>query len=395
MYDLDNVINSNGLNFENITYIISYFTEGLKSIYGENISVEQNSPDGQAINIISQAVEDLQQIASFIYNSFDVNASSGRILDRNVAYNGIKRQAGSYTIVPIEITFSQATTLQGLDDDYNNVNGSGFTVGDNNGNNFILITSTTEQQGTSTLYFRSQAIGEIQPILNTIKNIITPQLGVVSVNNPTAPQQIGQEEESDYNLLQRFKQTFSLGGLGGFNNIKAAILNLEGVLSVDGENNYTNFTSSQGTPPHSVWLIVQGGDEDEIAEAIFKTIGSGCGMKGEIAKTVMDIYNLPNLIYFDRPLTENYYLRFKITAKNGVDTYDADEIKNYLVNNYVLGLSDKAEATAIDIILNNGFNQFVYNEIEISKDNINWQPIISPTTKQYILTLSINNITIL
>lgn len=395
MYDLDNVINSNGLNFENITYIISYFTGGLKYIYGQNASVEQNSPDGQAINIISQAVEDLQQVASFIYNSFDVNASSGRILDRNVAYNGIKRQAGSYTIVPIEITFSQATTLQGLDDDYNNVNGSGFTVGDNNGNNFILITSTTEQQGTSTLYFRSQAIGEIQPILNTITNIITPQLGVVSVNNPTAPQQIGKEEESDYNLLQRFKQTFSLGGLGGFNNIKAAILNLEGVLSVDGENNYTNFTSSQGTPPHSVWLIVQGGDEDEIAETIFKTIGSGCGMKGEIAKTVMDIYNLPNLIYFDRPLTENYYLRFKITAKNGVDTYDADEIKNYLVNNYVLGLSKKAEATAIDIILNNGFNQFVYNEIEVSKDNINWQPIISPTTKQYILTLSINNITIL
>lgn len=395
MYDLSQVLTSNGINFPNLTENLQYFIDGLKTIYGENINLEQNSQDGQVVNIISQAIEDIQQVISFTYNSFDINSCSGRLLDRNVAYHGIARNSGSYTVVPIEVTFDRATSLQGLDDNYNNVNGSGFTVGDNNGNNFILITSTTEQQGTSTLYFRSQVIGEIQPNLNTIKNIITPQLGVVSVNNPSAPQQIGTEEETDYSLRNRFFQTSSLGGSGSFDNVKAAILNVANVQSVNGENNYQDTVSAQGTPAHTIWLIVQGGDDDDIANAIYRTISGGCGLRGNIVKYVADVYGNQNIIKFDRPVVEEYYVRFKITPKVSTTTFDVDVIKSYLVNNYVLGVGEKAEATAIDIVLNSGNDSLVYNEIEVSKDNSNWLPLVESSDIQHILTLSINNITVI
>ena len=197
-------ITTNGIELPTLQEILNYWTEQLKSIYGENINLSQNTPDGQLLNILAQQQIELNQILTYIYNSFDPQVAEGKALDRNVAYNGIQRNAGSYTIVPITITCNQATTLQGLDNNYTNPAGTGFTVSDSSGNNYILISTTTLQAGNSILEFRAQDIGVIEPALNTINIISTPQLGIVSVNNPSAPVQIGVDEESDYDLRNRF-----------------------------------------------------------------------------------------------------------------------------------------------------------------------------------------------
>lgn len=238
-------IDKNGINLPNINDITDNLISQYQNVYGTNINVEQNTPDGQLINIKAQNQTDVNEIATYIYNSFDPNIAEGRALDRNVAYNGIKRNAGSYTQVPISMTANQTASLKGLNDNYTNPSGTGFTVADNLGNSYILITSTEVQAGTNILTFRAQNIGVIQPTLNTITNILTPQLGIVSCNNPSAPLQIGVEEESDYDLKNRFNQTFALGGLGNFDSLISSILNLNGVLSVSGENNWTNETSTQ------------------------------------------------------------------------------------------------------------------------------------------------------
>lgn len=398
MYDLENIINGKGLNLPKLQEILDYFINGLKYIYGEDINLDQNTQDGQFANIITQSIEDIQQIQSYIFNSFDVNASIGRILDRNVAYNGIKRKKGAYTLVPIDITFDRTTILKGLDDDYENTNQTTFTISDNLGNNYYLISSYEyeydEQETSKTLLFRAELMGKIEPVLMTINNIVTPQLGVIEVNNNSAPQQIGNEEESDVDLLKRFKNTFALGGIGAFNNIKSALLNIDNVVSVDGENNGTNETSFNGTPPHSVWLIVEGGEDDEVAETIYKTLGSGCGMRGETLINVIDVYGVANLIKFDRPIIQNYYVKFRITNKNDY-SYNINDLKEYLVNNYVLKLGKNANSTDIDIVLNNANNNLVYGEIKVSNDNVNWYDLLNPSTKRHILTLNINNITII
>ena len=390
MYNLD----TNGLTLPTLNDILTYLTEAYKQIYGDNINLEQNTPDGQFINILGQCIIDIQELVQYVYNSFDLQNSEGRALDRNAALIGVQRKSGSYTIVPIDITASQATSLSGLDNNYTNPAGTGFTIADDNGNNYILISSTTIQQGTTTLQFRAENIGKVEPTLNTITNIITPQLGIISAINASAPLNIGIEEESDYQLKNRINSSFGLGGKGSFENIKSYLYQLDGVISVGGENNNTGSTSSNGTPAHSVWIIVEGGDNDDIANTIYQTISTGCGMRGATEVIVTDQYGIQNIIKFDRPTTEDLYIKMDVEAKDNNTIIDIDNIKNNLINNLKLELNDIIDSSKINEVLTNIDDSLVYYNIEVSKDNINYYNLIANTNLNYIFILNANNITI-
>ena len=387
-------ITTNGIELPTLQEILNYWTEQLKSIYGENINLNQNTPDGQLLNILAQQQIELNQILTYIYNSFDPQVAEGKALDRDVAYNGIQRNAGSYTIVPITIVCNQATTLQGLDNNYNDPQGTGFTVSDSSGNNYILISTTTLQAGNSILEFRAQDIGVIKPTLNTINIISTPQLGVVSVNNPSAPVQIGVDEESDYDLRNRFNNSFALGGVGTFENIVSALYSLEGVLSVSGENNVKNTTSAAGTPAHSVWLIIQGGDNDDIAQAIKSTISSGCGMRGDVEVGISNPFGDTDIYKFDRPTIEQLHIMFEITRKTNTAVIDENYLKEQLIQNLTFKINDLIDASQIDNILTSINNNLVYTNIEVSNDGNNYYDFIRNTNINYIFSLSTENINI-
>ena len=173
MYNID----TNGLTLPNLNDIIDYLTNGFKTIYGDNINLEQNTPDGQFLNILAQCIIDLQELSQYIYNSFDLENSEGRALDRNAGIIGVQRQAGSYTIVPIDIVANDTTTLQGLDSNYTNPTGTGFTVSDNNGNNYILISEKGTFIGDNTYRFKNVQIS------NNNINIFAKELDFYSNRN--------------------------------------------------------------------------------------------------------------------------------------------------------------------------------------------------------------------
>lgn len=387
-------ITTNGIELPTLQEILNYWTEQLKSIYGENINLNQNTPDGQLLNILAQQQIELNQILTYIYNSFDPQVAEGKALDRDVAYNGLQRKAGSYTIVPITINCNQTTTLQGLDNNYTNPAGTGFTVSDSSGNNYILISTTTLQSGNSILEFRAQDIGVIEPALNTINIISTPQLGVVSVNNSSAPVQIGVDEESDYDLRNRFNNSFALGGVGSFENIISALYSLDGVLSVSGENNVENTVSIAGTPAHSVWLIVQGGDNDDIAQTIKSTLSSGCGMRGDVEVGILNPFGGTDVYKFDRPIIEPLYVMLEITRKSNTAIIDEDYLKEQLIQQLKFKINDLVDASQIDSILTSIDNNLVYTNIEVSSDGSNYYDFIKNTNINYIFSLSLENINI-
>ena len=289
--NLNYSLDANGLRVPDLNTIINYYVNGFKNIYGENINLNSNTPDGQLINIISQVDTDINEVLIALYNAQNDNLAEGYALDIRCGTHAIARNGGTYTIVPIIIEVNQPLTLKGLDSNYNTLEASDvFTISDNAENQYYLINSYTfEEAGSETLQFRAKDIGQVQVALETITNINTPQVGVLSVINSSSPTQIGTDEETDEQLRERFKKTYANGGSGAFDNIISALLALEGVSIATGENNNTNITSEHGTPAHSVWVIVQGGSNEEIAQAIFSTISAGCGMRGETMEIVYDI----------------------------------------------------------------------------------------------------------
>lgn len=389
-------INDNGLTVPSLQEHIDDLTFQFKEIYGEELDFSQNTPDGQLINIQAQNQTDIDETIIDLYNNLDVNYAEGRALDNLVSNHLIKRQAGSYTLVPIDITTSGAVQLEGLDENYEIIESSNvFTVEDNVGNQFYLVTSVNiENAGTTTATFRAKDMGVIEVVLNTITNIITPVVGVTSVNNSTSPLQIGVDEETDLNLRNRYFKTYANGGFGSFDNILSALYNVVGVVEVKGENNNENTTSIYGTLPHTIWIIVLGGSDDDIANAIYSTIGAGCGMRGNITYNIVGMQGQTFEIKFDRPSYENLYIQFTIVKKDINYVYNPDYIKEQLINKLSFSLYNTIDINQISNILYTIDENLIYKNVSLSKDGTTWQDIITNTNKNYIFELTANNITI-
>ena len=159
-----NEITADGLETKSLDEIIAELNAEFESIYGDDINLESNSPDGQMIGIIAQQVADLLDLATQVYNSFDPDAAFGATLDARVAINGLQRGGATYTIAPVSITVDRALTLPGLDQE-----GTPFTVADASGNQFQLVTTQTPAEaGTNSYNFRASNPGAVQVQTNSI-----------------------------------------------------------------------------------------------------------------------------------------------------------------------------------------------------------------------------------
>lgn len=387
-------LTDNGLIVPTYSELVDYLSNSLKQIYGNDIDLEQNTPDGQLVNILAQIWYTVNTALLQITTTFNVNDASGRTLDNLVALHSIKRKAGTFTQVPIEINTDRVVELKGVDDNYYNENATGFTVADNVGNQYILINSSTLQKGANTVAFRAQNMGDIRPVLNTITNIITPQLGVISVNNGGIPTQVGVLEEADITLRNRYNSSEAITGRGELDNVVSNLLQLEGVTTVYGDENKTNITNKYGTPPHSIWLIIEGGGNYDIATVINSTISAGCGLKGEVVVPYVNIFGNTEDIKFDRPTFEDLYLKLQAQPMNNQVEVNVEEIKEYIVNNLEIRINSIINSNQITCLLKSYNSSILWEDIELSKDNENWDNIISNTNINYIFSLITSNINI-
>ncbi len=177
---MPNVLSANGLEVASLSEIVADITAQLQVIYGDDINVAPNTPDGQMINIFATSVEDMLETLLDTYNIFFVDAAYGVILDQLVAINGLTRNPGSYTQIYVQVTTSQALTLPGQDAT------TPFTVADDSGTQYELVDSYVfGAAGVATLLFTAVELGRVEVLPNTIDNIVTTTLGVTSVNNPS------------------------------------------------------------------------------------------------------------------------------------------------------------------------------------------------------------------
>lgn len=392
------ILNSNGLTVSTAIELRDALNEALRNIYGNDINLDQNSPDGQSVGIYVQAGVDLRELIASVYNSFNPDNASGRVLDERVVINNITRKGGTYTITPIDITVDRTVTLSGLDDDFNNVDGTGYTVQDNAGNEFILIDTTELTSGTTSLPFRAKNIGLVNTTVGTITNAKTIVLGVTNINNSSAPTSVGQDQETDAQLRLRRQQSVSLSSNGYANGLLGNVLNLDGVIDAKFYENVTNAVDSNGIPAHGMWLIVEGGANSDIANEIYTRKSTGSDMKGDIEVAITTESGVFFTAKFDRPDAQDLYIRFEIKETISGTTFPITNIKNYIVDNLIYGIGDFAETSEIteiasDGIVENGGGGVVIN-VEISDDGSTWVDYLDAPTLDAQWTIDASRITI-
>lgn len=395
---LVNIIGENGLEVDTATDIITNLKAAFQIIYGAGINVDSNSPDGEMIAIFAQCCSDLLELLVSINNGFDPDEAQGAIQDQRVAINNIARIGGTYTIQPITIIASQTVTLQGLDSNFNNPNGTGYTVQDASGNLFILSATTTLLAGSTVCDFRAQNIGDVSVPINTIVTPVTIVAGITSVNNPSSAITVGVNEETDGALRIRRAASTANATSGNAQGLQGKLLALPGVTEAQVYQNRSNSTDGNGIPAHTVWVVMAGGASSDIANLIYNTISDGAGMRGAQSFSVVTPSGALFTAFWDNPTPEPLYISFTIkTTVTGFD-FSLSAIEAYIAANLVYGIGQYAETSSITavaaaaIAAQGGGGVPVL--VTISSDDVTFTDYLNTTTPASEFTVSAANINI-
>ena len=393
---MPDTIDATGLTVKTAAEITADLNSGLQGIYGTDINIDSNSPDGQEIGILTQQAVDIRELAVAVNSGFDPDQAVGTVLDQRVTINHIQRLGGTYTIQPITIVVTATVTLPGLDASFNDPNGTGYTVQDGSGNKFILASTVTLVAGTYPLSFRAQNIGNVNSPVNTITLPVTIINGVQSVNNPNAALTIGQNQETDAQLRTRRQQSPAIASNGFLNGLLAKILNLSGVTEAVLYQNTGSVVDANGIPPHSMYLVVAGGANSDIANTIYQNISFGAGMYGAQNFTITTASGGIFVAQWDVPAAENLFLRFTIHRTNPNFTFNIPAIQAYIIANlkYVIGqLAETSQPTEIasEAVAAGGGGGVVI-AMALSNDNVTFSNYLTPATLASQWTLDASRI---
>lgn len=382
-----NAITSTGLQTDSYSDLLTFYTSAFQTIYGADVNLDPDTPDGQLIEILIQANLDTLDLIRQVYNMMDPDNAIGVVLDFRVAINGIQRQAGTYTITPVTVVAENAFSLFGIDQSAQ----PAFTVADNAGNQWLLVTSTDiPGSGAYVLNFRAAQPGKVLTVPNTITVPVSIVLGVNSINNPTTYLTLGVNEESDAALKIRRQKSVSLASQGYYAGLLAALENIPGVTYANIEENDTGSTDGDGTPSHSIWVIVAGsGAAADIANAIYTKRNAGCGMRGNISATIIRPNGTPFNVFWDDVVAENLFIKFTVTSLNGVDAPNIAAILSQLPVLFTPGVFEQVNINDLATLVQQiDPNTLVTNAGFSTTSGGAYTPVLTPTTKvmQFIVS---------
>ena len=370
---------ANGLTIKNASEIYNELVANAQEIFGADVITDPSTQDMQYIFVFSLALADALQILEQVNNAFSPATAIGTSLDQVVLLNGITRKTGTQSTADLDIVGVEGTTIT-----------NGFAL-DVNGNRWELPTPVViPASGTITVVGTCETIGAIEATAGAINAIATPQLGWSSVNNPSDAI-VGSELETDEQLRERQRISTEMPAVGPVQSLTASLLQIDGVSRVRVYNNDTNATDSNGIPAHSIAAIVEGGDNQDIADTIYAKKGMGCGMFGAISVLVIDPYGFSQDYVFDRPIIQQIYIDVDIEAFPNFNASLIDTIKNNLVA-YVDGLDIGSDIYVNNIagIVNDSDFDLDNPSFEVLQTSIGFSP--PPTTTSGKITLDFNGV---
>lgn len=295
--------------------IFNQFVAGLKGIYGDDILVDPDDPDGQLAGILAQMRADIEGTILAVYQANDPDNATGAWLEQKVAYAGLVRRAAQYSYLRDVALIGTAGTLIK----------SGAILRDGSGVQWVSQTDVTlDDEGKGAQDFRSQSLGQYQVSADTPLIIVTVVAGWQSATAQYASD-TGLEEETDPQLLARFYRSRSKPAVNCVDGTVADIYALPDVSEVVPLENSGNTVDVNGVAAHTVNYVVDGGDNTEIAKAIYRN-WPGTGLQGDISVPVTRYSGNIIDIQFDRPTPVDVVADITVGRRKNFTYVDTDNI---------------------------------------------------------------------
>lgn len=325
-------IDESGFHYPTYNDILESLVDDMQTIFGSGIYLGSDSQDYEALSKFAEKIYDSYQTCEIVYHSHSPASSFGAALDYIVAINGITRKQGTKSTCIVTIEGVPGTTI------YEGA------VADTNGYVWDLpATVVIGDSGAVEVEAVCREVGIVQVSADCITRILTPTLGWISVTN-SAEAKTGTVTETDSELRARQADSVAQPSQSMVKGLKGAVSSIADVERCEVYENDTKVTNADGIPGNSVCVVVEGGEDEEIAHTILMRKGVGCGTYGSTVVTVQEDDGQEYAIRFSRPAYIDVDVQIRISAKSGYTTSIPDEIVGAIVE-YLNSFSIGADLT--------------------------------------------------
>ena len=288
---MPNTLDATGLTIKTLDELVTEIQAYLRDNLAQTLNVEEESELGQIIGAFSAQLREALELFQAGFAAQDPAQGSGFGLDQTAALIGTVRDPAT-----------RSTDTLSLDLDVGSYPAGTLIVSVSGSPDvrFENIAEATGLGGATSVAMQAQETGPVRANSGTLTVVAETVTGFNSVLSDPADAVIGAAEETDSELRLRRIQEIYRRGSSSVNAIRADLVVLDGVTAVTVIDNDTDATVDS-RPPHSVEALVLGGDDQEIAEAIFNSKPSGIQAYGTTTESVPDSSGTYHTIRFTRP----------------------------------------------------------------------------------------------
>lgn len=357
---------ADGISVQTYDEIFTELADGYRAIYGADINLEPDSPDGQRVGIEAQARLDVQSFCLALYQQLDPDFAFGTALARLFKFAGITIRAATRSQVDVTVTTDRVLTLP---DDY--------TVEDDIGQEWVTLSTVPLVSGANTVTLFASEFGAIEADAATVTDPTTIVLGVLSVTNPAAAT-VGRDEETAAEARVRRRlsvQNPATSSVGGMFSVVGNLNNVTDLAIYENDEDTTDAELDIG--PHTIWAVVEGGAVADIAEAIANNKTGGTPTKGAVTATYVETRTRPDgseyvfthKINFDRPTTTEIHVRLNATRRIAGEAVDTALIEAELAEHSFNIFEDALASELYEDAYRAGSN-FIATDLEVSLDGV-------------------------
>ena len=122
----------------------------------------------------------------------------------------------------------------------------------------------------------------------------------------------GTSDDTDQQLRIRRIDELTTPGTSPVDALRADILDVADVTAVTVFNNPTDDTDADGVPPHSVEVLVTGGADQDIWDALLASVAAGIRTHGDEVGTATDATGTAQTMAFTRPEEVEIYVAITV-----------------------------------------------------------------------------------
>jgi len=272
---------------------------------------------GQVNAIVATKLRELWELAEAVYKSKDPDDATGQALDAVAAITGTVRNAADKTqVTAVTVNLDASTTLP--------AGSVAHILGDTTARFVTKTDVTSTTAGNYSVDMEAESAGVVPALAGTLTVIAQPVTGWNSVTNPTDGD-TGSAVDTDPAL--RTRREAELAGIGGtsVDGIRANILQVDQVDYVAVFENTSEITDPEARPPHSIEAVVEGGLDDDIAQAIWDAKSGGILSHSDTADsgTATDSEGNAQTVGFTRTTSKTVYQDIEVVTDPG--TYAGDD----------------------------------------------------------------------